>query len=150
MSQTISDVMETLKTNKIRVTPQRKAIVEYLMQSDTHPTVEQIYQDVSKEYGSLSLATVYNTMNILTHLQIVEEMKFNGMTSHYDFKHQEHLHICCMYCGQIADVHYQELNPIIQYAHDETEYEVVRADVELIGICKACQLKHSKNQKTDK
>lgn len=149
MEQRISDVLETLKKNKIRVTPQRKAIIQYLMQSTSHPTAEQIFQEVSKDYGSMSLATVYNTMNILSRLHIVEEMKFKGTTSHYDFKHQDHQHIVCIYCGQIADVHYQDLRPIIEQAQEETGFEIIKADVEMTGICKECQLKYS-NHKTDK
>lgn len=152
MEQELSQVLELLKEKKVRVTPQRKAILEYLMQSKEHPTAEQIFREVSKDFGSMSLATVYNTMNIFSHLNIVEEMKFNGITSHYDFKHHDHHHICCMYCGQIADVHYQDLGPLIQYAQKETGYKVISANVELIGICQACQLKQDslKNNKTNK
>ena len=57
--------LERLHEHKVRLTPQRKAILHYLIGHHTHPSVEMIYNDLKKTDDGLSMATVYNTLKML-------------------------------------------------------------------------------------
>ena len=140
---TIDDAVKYLKEKGIRITPQRQLIIEYLIDTDTHPTVDEIYHGITQRYGALSLATIYNNLNVLVKAGLVEEMKFNGVTSRYDYNHHQHFHILCVECGQIEDVHFDHVQPIIDAAKEQTKYQVFHLNIELHGLCSKCQEKHN-------
>lgn len=137
----LEDAIKFLKEQNIRITPQRQAIIEYLIDTDNHPTVDEIYKAIEKRYGHMSLATVYNNLNVLVSAGLVEEMKFNGVTSRYDYNHHQHFHIICVECGAIEDVNYSDVMPIQEAAKLQTNYEVFHLKIELHGLCPKCQAK---------
>lgn len=138
---TIHDAVSFLKAKNIRITPQRQAIIEYLIDTNDHPTVEEIYRNITEKYGPMSLATVYNNLNVLVDAGLVDEMKFNGVTSRYDYNHHRHHHIICVECGRIEDVVYNDLDGLEAAAQAQTGYQVFHAKIELHGLCQDCQKK---------
>ena len=74
-------VVAQLKNKHIRMTPQRRAILSYMIQTHNHPTVEEIYHDLLPDWPSLSLATIYNNLSFLVKEGYVNEMKFSDVTS---------------------------------------------------------------------
>ena len=79
------DFTTTLKQAGMRLTPQRMAICEFVLNTDTHPTAAQIYENMRSEYPSLSLMTVYNTLNALVNLGMVNVLGTIGDDNiHYD------------------------------------------------------------------
>lgn len=64
-------VVEILRSNGVKMTPQRLAIIDYLERHRVHPSAEDIYQALLPQYSMLSLATVYNTLELLQNLQVV-------------------------------------------------------------------------------
>ncbi|WP_419775087.1 Fur family transcriptional regulator [Ignavigranum ruoffiae] len=140
----LHDAVKYLKERKIRITPQRQAIIEYLIDTQDHPTVDEIYQAIKQRYGNMSLATIYNNLNVLVKAGLVDEMKFNGVTSRYDYNHHQHYHIICVECGKIADVNYADVAPIAEAAEQQTGYQVFHSNIELHGLCPDCQAKLQK------
>lgn len=138
--QTLQAVIEQLKHNHMRITPQRKAILLYLIQSRHHPTVEEIYHDLLPEHPSMSLATIYNNLKVLIENGLIYEMKFSGVTSRFDFIGHKHYHIICDLCGRIADVQSINLSFIQQPVLEQTGYTVHHNHLEIHGICPECQL----------
>ncbi len=61
----LDHMVDVLKENGFRLTPQRIAIVEILANSSEHPGVEQIHREVMKKFSTTSLATVYKTVSLL-------------------------------------------------------------------------------------
>lgn len=137
----VDRVIQELKSKQVRITEPRKAIINYLVASKKHPTVEEIYDDLLPYHPGMSLATVYNNLNTLVQYGYVHEMKFAGITSRYDFIIDRHFHVYCEKCGKVADVPGTDLTPIIQTAIDHTGYEINRWTLELFGICPECQKK---------
>ena len=66
------DMEEALRTAGCRITPQRKAILDYLAGTDAHPSANQVYEEAKKQYAGLSLATVYNTLEILVKMGLIK------------------------------------------------------------------------------
>ena len=60
----LKDALDTLKNNGVRITPQRHAILEYLISSKSHPTADEIYKSLASNFPNMSVATVYNNLRV--------------------------------------------------------------------------------------
>jgi Fur family peroxide stress response transcriptional regulator len=89
---------------KFKRTPQRLAILDYLKGNTAHPSAEDIYRAVSKKYQSMSFATVYNTLNMLTKAGTVRELTIDPERKRYDPDTSRHHHLICVLCSRIVDV----------------------------------------------
>ena len=70
----IENVGEYLKKNGIKPSIQRMRIFQYLMDNHTHPTVDDIFQNLSPEMPTLSKTTVYNTLNKFVRIKNIQEI----------------------------------------------------------------------------
>ena len=89
----LTQALQQLKDHKIRVTPQRQIILNYLITHHNHPSVETIYQELATQLPNLSLATVYNTLKLFVDLGIVIELQNGDAGTHYDFFGRPHYHV---------------------------------------------------------
>src|SRR5574341_1100594 len=89
---------------RFKRTPQRLAILDYLEGNTSHPSAEDIYRSVSKTYRSMSLATVYNTLNMFTRAGTLRELTIDPERKRYDPDTSSHHHLLCVLCGKIVDV----------------------------------------------
>ena len=83
-SPELNSALKRLQAKKVRLTPQRKEILSYLISHHTHPTVEMIFDDLKKQDQQISMATVYNTVKLLVDYQLVIELQSNDESVHYD------------------------------------------------------------------
>ncbi len=134
-----------LRENHVRLTPQRKTILRYLISHHTHPTVEMIYDDLKNEVDNISLATIYNTLKVLVDYKLVIELKTGDGSAHYDYFGRPHFHVVCDNCGKITDVFaddFTDLNRHLQdIARENSGYLITQSDIEVHGICPDCQYK---------
>lgn len=138
-----NEVIETLRLQGFRITQPRRIIIEYLMENGDHPTVEEIYSQISSRYPNISLATIYNNINFLVEIGLVYEIKSSGKVSRYDFIKQRHSHIICESCGKVADFISPGVRSIQQDAIKQSGYLIEDSQLELIGLCPECQLKRN-------
>ena len=135
-------MIERLKENEFRITPQRIAIVEILANSYDHPGVDQIYREVTKKFPTTSLATVYKTVTLLKELGEVMEMGFGDESNRYDGRNpRSHPHIMCVKCKSITDPELSSLNEMSKELFTETGYKIVSHRLDFFGICPNCQKK---------
>lgn len=134
-----------LRENHVRLTPQRKIILRYLISHHTHPTVEMIYDDLKNEVDNISLATIYNTLKVLVDYKLVIELKTGDGSAHYDYFGRPHFHVVCDNCGKITDVFAEDfanLNRQLQdIARKSSGYLITQSDIEVHGLCPDCQYK---------
>jgi Fur family peroxide stress response transcriptional regulator len=123
----------------LKRTPQRLAILDCLEGNTSHPSAEDIYRAVSKKYDSLSLATVYNTLNTLTQAGAVRELAIDPERKRYDPDTTLHHHLICVLCRKIVDVPEE----IVIEAPKGTarDFTVLGSHVEFYGHCAACRKK---------
>jgi len=93
-----------LKDLGLRVTPQRLAILSFLDGNTSHPSAMDIYNHLAGVYPSLSLATVYNTLDALARNGMLRELPISKDQLNYDPDTSEHDHAFCVSCGRIFDV----------------------------------------------
>lgn len=142
MAARVQHALELLKKTGVRITPQRHAILNYLMESMGHPTADEIYRALESKFPSMSVATVYNNLKMFIEAGMVHELTYGDNASRYDANVSEHYHIICEKCGKIEDFSYPYLTDVERHAALETGFEVSGHRMELYGVCKDCNHKH--------
>ncbi len=134
-----------LKEHGIKNTPQRQVILAYLMTSHEHPSIEMIYEHVRKSGFSVSLATVYNTLQLLRDNKLIIEVSpDNRGHMRYDYLDKPHYHVICVSCNKIVDVFDDRFKQTESEAAAQTGYQVFNSQYEVYGLCPRCQEKRER------
>lgn len=127
-----------LKSTGVRMTPQRHAILSFLLDAHTHPTVDEIYRALEKKFPSMSVATIYNNLKVFLEAGLVRELTYGDGASRFDADMSDHYHAICQKCGKIEDFEYAPLLEIERAAAKETGYRVHGHRMEVYGVCAEC------------
>lgn len=138
--QQLEKLVSSLRDEGFRITPQRVAIVDYLLNTDEHPSAEQIHKVVQKKYPMVSLSTVYKTLELLKEKKIVNEIERGG-EARFDAHTDSHLNLVCIKCGKIQDVDEDSLKDIQAKAARKSKYLILNGNFELYGYCSRCKSK---------
>jgi Fe2+ or Zn2+ uptake regulation protein len=140
MTRLASHKVESLvQTNGLKMTPQRRAIVEYLQNAKNHPTADEVMSAVNRKFPMTSRATVYNTLNWLKENGMVKEV-FEGGVVHFDPHTASHHHFVCNKCGKVEDIDCEAIGSIKLSALSGNQL-VESLEVTMRGLCAACQKK---------
>lgn len=133
--------VERLKAKGIRMTPQRHAILAYLLGTLSHPTADEIYRALERNFPNMSVATVYNNLRVFKDAGLVRELTYGDASSRFDANVSDHYHAICSCCGKIEDFDYPTLEMVEQQAAQETGFRVHSHRMEVYGLCAQCQNK---------
>lgn len=131
---------------KYRKTPQGIAVLKSLKKLHSHPTANEIHQDVIKQFPNLSLATVYNNLKKMDEDQIIQEVHVKNGPNRFDQNPSTHYHIICNDCGIIQDLSYPLLNEIEHFASNLYDFVISNHEFNLYGLCKECQNKNQEHR----
>lgn len=131
--------MERYKRSGLKLTPQRLAILKFLEGNVEHPSVEQIYKGVVKKVPTISLATVYNTLETLKQHRQVKELNIDPLKKRFDPNTEAHHHVLCIGCQKILDVHGEFF--IHPPKIESEEFEIIGSQIEFYGFCSKCKNK---------
>ena len=128
-----------LKQLGIRLTPQRLAIAEVVVNSGDHPSVKDVYERVKAFFPYVTLATVYSTLDVLEKASIVRQLPFQRQ-SRYDANLEPHANLVCIGCGTVvdADVGQRMVAELRKMVEDKSECEVASQRVDFYGWCSGC------------
>ncbi|EFV4797937.1 peroxide-responsive transcriptional repressor PerR, partial [Campylobacter coli] len=101
------ELLQILKKHELKATPQRLCVLKILKRHE-HPNIEELYEEIKKEYPSISLATVYKNLNTLQEQGLVVEINVANQKTCYDIYEERHIHIICNKCGNIEDMSFQD------------------------------------------
>ena len=140
----ISALVQALRDAGYRLTTQRLAICRLLEESKSHPTAQMIYEQLSSQYESLSLATVYNTLETLAALGAVNTLGAAGDESvHYDADTDPHVNLACVSCHRVIDLPSDFIHALDEEVAEKSGYRLLGTRVLYYGLCPQCQ---SENQ----
>ena len=128
--------LDRLRQLKLVPTIQRLAVLEFLEETDIHPTAEQAYQEVRKHFPSISKATVYNVLDALKKAGAIRELTIAREAAHYDYNANPHPHFLCRTCGNLIDV---DLPCSIRPGDEILGNLVESVNTYLYGICAECR-----------
>jgi len=133
-------MISQLRERGHRITPQRIAILRVLARSEGHPTVEQVFRMVEKDFPTTSLATVYKTVTLLKELGEVLELEFSQESNRYDGnKPFPHPHVVCVKCRRILDPDLVSLNDLTTEVSQQTGFRITHHRLDFYGLCPDCQ-----------
>jgi Fur family peroxide stress response transcriptional regulator len=132
-----------LRESEYRLTPQRVELIRLIAASEGHPSAARLYEQIKVQFPTMSLATVYKTLDLLKELGEVLEIGLRD-DSHYDGnKPYPHPHLICTKCQKIMD---GELDTAVENIVQEVEknfgFQIVKHQLDFYGICPDCQNKN--------
>ncbi len=133
-----AELTELFRANGRKITPQRQCIFRILQGNTAHPTAESVYEVARKEMDSISLKTVYQTLNDLAEMGEILALDLGTGSSRFDPNVTSHHHLVCDRCGEIRDLA-GELHPPALPRGWEQDFEVERAEITFRGLCPACR-----------
>ena len=135
----MDNITSIFKEKKLKLTPQRLAVYQYLMRTKEHPSAETIYKALQPNYPTMSLATVYKTLKTLAELDLIQELNLGEGNFRYDGTVSQHGHIQCVVCGNVEDLHGIDFTHLNKLVEDNTSYQVHHNKLFFYGTCKNCQ-----------
>ena len=138
-NQRFEIIIQKLRGNGHKITPQRLAIVKILAKSEGHPSVENIHAEIKKDFPTMSLATVYRNIVLLKSLGEVLELGFpDGSNRYYGSKPTPHPHVICIKCKTIVDPDLESLEELKKEVAVETNFKILNHRLDFFGICSNC------------
>ena len=133
-------IIQKLRDNGHKITPQRLAIVKILARSEGHPSVEKIHARIKKDFPTMSLATVYKNIILVKSLGEVLELGFPDGSNRYDGnKPYPHPHVICIKCKTIVDPNPGNLDEMRKEVEFETDFKILNHRLDFFGICRNCR-----------
>ena len=136
--QQLEELITSLRDDGFRITPQRIAIMDYLLKTEEHPSAEHIHKTIQKKYPMMSLSTVYKTLDLLKEKKLVNEIEVGG-ESRFDAHTDEHINLVCMNCGKIEDIDEDSLKEIQSRVARKSKFLIVKGSFEMFGYCDICK-----------
>lgn len=133
------DVADRLRDEGYRLTPQRQLVWDVLRRADQHLTAEDIHEAVSRVVPDFNLASVYRTLTLLAHLDLVKEVRLVDGKGHWELAHpDEEFHLVCRRCGAVT--HHRGSLVAEAREHLSTGHGFTAENVDLVvhGVCAGC------------
>ena len=135
------NITSLLRDQGFKVTPQRLAIYQALASTKSHPSAEMIFNELQPLYPTMSLATVYKTIDILRELGLVQILNAGEDSFRYDARTDNHSHIRCTSCGRVDDLENVDDSQFTDQIASKTPYHITGQQFYFYGVCPDCQKK---------
>jgi len=102
-------IKKSLESSGLRCTPQRYAVMTFLLEHDSHPTAAEVFEAVNRSDPRCSRATAYNNLRDLVQAGLVHEVAVEGRAARFDAKVTRHHHFVCDRCGKVEDIEWYDV-----------------------------------------
>jgi len=135
----ITEFIQKCKTNALSVTPQRLAIYKALLIDKSHPNPECVYNSIKPDFPTISLATVYKTLETFEKNHIISVVTPLHETVRYDAEIEHHHHVVCIKCKKVMDIKDPELEKIKIPDIVKVGNQVLDYNIQFNVICDSCR-----------
>lgn len=141
MARTSKDeVLETLRAEGKRITPQRSLLLDVIRRSKGHLGADQIYHLARERDPRISLSTVYRNLNLLKELGLISRLHLDEEHHHYELKDAaNHYHLICSSCGRVIEFDSSLVEQLVADVSAEKDFVVERVRIDLTGLCVECR-----------
>ncbi len=144
--RSVEEIAGLLRKKGLKLTPQRRLIIEILLSDRSHPTVEDVYRRVLESMPEVSRATVYNTIREMLSLgEVAEVQDLSDGGIRYDTESFPHHHFFCIRCHDLQDVEIA-LSPVDESAIGLPVCVILRQQMTLYGLCAECREEERKKK----
>ncbi len=140
MSKLVEQAQRVFRRYGMRLTSQRRTILEVLDESDAHLDAEALHHQAQARDPNISLATVYRTLAALRQIGLVQQRQLtrDDQRGYYEISNQQHYHFACLRCGRVIEFDTPLIAQIQQEFADEMGVRVIQAQLHLEGYCATC------------
>ena len=117
----------------VRMTHQRRIIIELIDEADDHPDVETIYRRAIAIDRTISLATIYRTVGVLEEVGVIEKLEVGDGKARYEMAGDPHQHLVDVDSGEIHEFQHEELERLKETIARDMGFELVGHRLELFG-----------------
>jgi len=137
----IDAIKRSLEAGGLRCTPQRYAVMAFLVEQTQHPTAAEIFEAVNRVDPRSSRATTYNNLRDLVQAGLVREVAVEGRAARFDARGMRHHHFICDRCGNVEDLEWYDVPKPRSTALGKR----ILRECELIfrGLCTKCAPRHA-------
>ena len=125
-------------SRNLRMTRQRRIILEELRRLYAHPSAEELYEAVREQLPRISLGTVYRNLEVLSELGKIQKLELGGTQKRFDWDTQKHYHIRCINCDRVDNARMGFMKNVEQSLSESTDFKVMDHRLEFLGLCPAC------------
>lgn len=137
----LQEIIAKCKGSGLKLTPQRLTIFKILQNNKNHPTAEMIYNVVKKKFPTISLTTVYNTLETLHNMGELNKLDIDYDRVHFDPDTSVHHHFICSKCHGIEDIHV-DFNQVLDHPELKSNSKTIdQFNINFRGLCTKCQKK---------
>ena len=122
----------------LKYSRQREAVLHYLRSTKSHPTAENVFTEIRKEFPKISLGTVYRNLNLLVEHGEIIRLNCGDGVEHFDATIAPHNHFICRRCGAVIDLEMNSIDRINQEANKHFPGEVEGHEIYFYGSCEKC------------
>ena len=138
-----AELTQAFRERGLKVTPQRQCIFGILHENEAHPTAESVYSAAVSQMPTISLRTVYQTLNDLAEMGEIHSLDVGTGSSRFDPNLEEHQHLVCDVCGRVRDIVVEVPATLASSAFDG--FVVDEVQLVLRGRCADCQSRSAPN-----
>jgi Fur family peroxide stress response transcriptional regulator len=139
LMHSFEETIMNLRGGGFKLTPQRLAVIKYMIGNENHPSALSIHKELKRKYRSLSFSTVYNTLNMLERIGEVQPLNARSGHLNYDPNTQPHLHFYCVKCDTIHDIYLDDATYDVKLpAHTVAGHHIDSYQLIFRGTCKNC------------
>jgi len=122
------------------VTAQRQLLLSLLKKAGGHITAKELYKRASMKKESISMATVYRTLQLFKELGLVEERRLGQVYCYYEVKGPtDHQHLVCRSCGQVMDFESPLIDKLVKELKQKRGFSLTKIEVYMEGYCQRCR-----------
>lgn len=132
---------QTIHGAGLRMTDQRRAVLDALMVERNHPTAVDVFTRVRERMPGISLATVYNCLDTLTTCGLVKSVNLDRGPSRYCANLEDHAHFHCVQCGTVLDLPRREAAQPADVWQFPENLSITSHEVAFRGVCPQCAAK---------
>ena len=140
-------IIVALRRKGYKATPQRIAICRFALHSRDHPSAKRVFNKIRETYPTVSLATVYTTLEILKELGLVQELNFPQGQTRFDSYMKPHINLVCLRCGNIRDLDDLTAQEIVRRVVAAAKFTVTGQRLDLYGVCEKCRTRSRYTQR---
>ncbi|XXJ19300.1 Fur family transcriptional regulator [Desulfovibrio caledoniensis] len=134
---------EYLANENLKMTPQRRVILDTLLRKNDHLSSEELYALVKKRDASIGQATVYRTLKLLSDSGLIEPLDFADGVTRYEpcYGKDHHDHLICEQCGKNIEIVDEVIERRQEQLAQEHGFTLIRHKMYLYGLCPDCRKK---------
>jgi Fur family peroxide stress response transcriptional regulator len=134
----VDEAYARLRKLGLRLTPQRMAIAKCVLDADSHPTAEEVYLKIRPGSPTISLATVYSTLDTLVRAGVVQAVNTREVVR-YDSNPSQHINLICINCSKVIDVDDEVMAGVAKEKAGKYRFHIVDQQYMVYGYCQDCR-----------